>query len=147
PCRSRAAKQRYELASFHALPPVLRRKGSTARLRCGISIWRMSASGHSRPNGPTLYVHLFPVRPRYRTWTDSVAEVLLSATSRHSHRSRFCYSIASAGADQLASLLGPYAAAAGEHPRRAGTGAVAIAAHDRSVAVGGQRDGPALHGA
>ena len=49
-----------------------------------------------------------------------------------------------AGADQLRSLLGPDAAAAGEHPRRADTCVVADPAHDRGVAVGRQRNGKAL---
>ena len=46
-----------------------------------------------------------------------------------------------AGADQLASLLGPDAAAAGEDPRRPGVRVVSRPAHDGGVAVSGQRDG------
>ena len=50
----------------------------------------------------------------------------------------------SAGADQLRSLLGPDAAAAGEDPRRSGARVVVRPAHDRGVAVGGQRDRASL---
>jgi hypothetical protein len=51
--------------------------------------------------------------------------------------------IESAGADQLGSLLGPDAAAAGEHPRCPHTGIVRPA-QDGGIAVAGQRDGVAL---
>ena len=51
-----------------------------------------------------------------------------------------------AGADQLAALLGPDAAAAGKDPRRSGVRVVVRPAHDGGVAVGGQRDGGALRG-
>src|SRR5262249_19989397 len=51
-----------------------------------------------------------------------------------------------AGAKELGALLAPHPAAAGEHPRRAGSRVVVRCAHDRSVAVGGQRDGEALEG-
>src|SRR5262249_37995123 len=48
------------------------------------------------------------------------------------------------GADQLAALLGPPPAAAGEYPRRPGTEVVVAPAHDGGVAVGGERDGETL---
>jgi hypothetical protein len=49
-----------------------------------------------------------------------------------------------AGADQLEALLGPDTAAAGVDPRRPGVPVVERRARDGGVAVGGQRDGPAL---
>src|SRR5262249_6530339 len=49
-----------------------------------------------------------------------------------------------AAADQLVALLGPHAAAAGEHPHRAGIAVVARPADHGGVAVGGQRDREAL---
>ena len=51
-----------------------------------------------------------------------------------------------AGADQLAALLGPDIAAAGVDPRRPGEPVVDNPAHDGGLAVGRQRDGPALLG-
>jgi hypothetical protein len=51
-----------------------------------------------------------------------------------------------AGADQLVALLGPDTVAAGEDPRRPGDRIVGNATHDGGVAVGRQRDGPALLG-
>ena len=50
------------------------------------------------------------------------------------------------GTDQLAALLGPDTAAAGVDPRRPGSPVVGDPAHDGGVAVGGQRNGPALLG-
>jgi hypothetical protein len=50
----------------------------------------------------------------------------------------------STGADELRSLLGPDAVAAGVDPRRPGVQVVIISAHDGGVAVTGQRDGVAL---
>src|SRR5262249_13961106 len=51
PC-SYAADERDELAPFHCpVPPVLRTKDSTALLRCGISIWLMSAGGQIQSFG------------------------------------------------------------------------------------------------
>ena len=52
----------------------------------------------------------------------------------------------SAAADELRALLAPHPAAAGEDPRRSGAAVVGVPAHDRGVAVGGQRDRIALHG-
>jgi hypothetical protein len=49
-------------------------------------------------------------------------------------------------ADQLAALLGPDTAAAGEDPRRASGCVVIRRANDGGVAVGRQRDGGALVG-
>src|SRR5262249_25256382 len=51
-----------------------------------------------------------------------------------------------ARAEQLVPLLGPPAAAAGEHPRGADTTAVEKPAHDGGVATARQRDGGALRG-
>ncbi len=51
-----------------------------------------------------------------------------------------------AGADQLVALLGPNTAAAGIDPHRPGVRVVFNPAHDGGVAVGGQRDRPALLG-
>jgi hypothetical protein len=55
------------------------------------------------------------------------------------------------GADQLATLLRPYIIAAAVDPRcpdgpAIGVVVIARAAHDRSVAVAGQRDGKTLAG-
>jgi prepilin-type processing-associated H-X9-DG protein len=49
-----------------------------------------------------------------------------------------------ASTNALAALLGPDPAGAGVHPRRPGARIVDIPAHNGGVAVGGQRDGPAL---
>jgi hypothetical protein len=48
--------------------------------------------------------------------------------------------------DQLAALLGPDTAAAGEDPRRPSARVVGLPAHDSGVAIGGQRDGNPLFG-
>src|SRR5262249_6066235 len=50
------------------------------------------------------------------------------------------------GADQLVSLLGPYAGAAGKHPHSPGITVVGRPAHHGGIAVSGQRDGTALLG-
>src|SRR6266542_4302720 len=52
----------------------------------------------------------------------------------------------SVGADELLALLGPDAAAAGEHPRRPGLAVIGPPAHDGAVAVGRKCDRHALTG-
>src|SRR5262249_37555706 len=67
--RSSAANERDELAPPHgANPKANDRRLSIAGLECQCvhrnKKWRLiSGLGHSRPNGPTLYISLFPVRP------------------------------------------------------------------------------------
>src|SRR5262249_9374266 len=65
---SRAADERNEVAPFHCQwPPVLRPKGSTPQhrrrlLRCGISIWRMSALGQERTLHVTYPMSALPLK-------------------------------------------------------------------------------------
>ena len=63
PGNRRAAEQRDEIAPLHCpVPPVLRPKDSTALLRCGISLWPMSAGDHLQPCpfGALLFIPAAP---------------------------------------------------------------------------------------
>src|SRR4029079_14537172 len=82
----------------------------------------------------------------------SIAIVLVSASNqriavgRQRDRKAQVGSADRAGAGQLGALLGPYAAAAGEDPDRAGLAVVVMADDRRGGAVGRQRDENALAG-
>ena len=117
-------------ARRRALPGVPTARVPTSFDPCWVQTPPLRVKTHAAP----VVVSCLPSRPRWRCCRRRTARPDSLAAAAPD----------SAGADQLGSLLGPDPAAAGEHPRRAGLPVVVRPAHDRGVAVGGQRDGVAL---